>query len=188
MVLLDDQMQIESPPILLALGANLDSRRGTRGQTLRAVESDLEEAGIRVLGRSRLYVSPPDPPSADPAVQPDYVNAVLAVDSDLSPAELLHRLHAIEAAHGRTRKAANAPRPLDIDIVDYRGRVQTGAADGGRGLSAPDLPHPRAHLRAFVLRPLQEVAPDWRHPVLGLGVAALIARLPATAAPATPIG
>ena len=81
----------------------------------------------------------------------------------------MHRLHAIEDRFGRKRGAPNAARSLDIDLLDYDGRVMNGALI---------LPHPRLSGRGFVLLPLAEVAPNWVHPVTGQGVAALIASLP----------
>jgi 2-amino-4-hydroxy-6-hydroxymethyldihydropteridine diphosphokinase len=103
--------------------------------------------------------------------QPWFVNAVAAIETDLSPASLLMLLHRIELEFGRVRGVVNAPRLIDLDLLAY-----------GRRISAeevPILPHPRMDQRAFVLRPLADIAPDWRHPVSGLGLAALIARLPA---------
>ena len=85
-------------------------------------------------------------------------------------ARLLAALHAIEDLAGRERPFPNAPRVLDLDLIDLDG-LQRLAPD-------PVLPHPRAHLRRFVLHPLRDVAPDWRHPVLGLTVQALLDRLP----------
>jgi 2-amino-4-hydroxy-6-hydroxymethyldihydropteridine diphosphokinase len=123
-------------------------------------------AALGLVGLSRWYVSAPVPPSG----QPDYVNGVAALRSSLDPASLLARLMAIEAACGRRRGAPNAARTLDLDIV----------AIGSLVRDAPDpvLPHPRAHLRAFVLRPLTDVAPGWVHPLLGKTAAALLAGLP----------
>jgi 2-amino-4-hydroxy-6-hydroxymethyldihydropteridine diphosphokinase len=97
------------------------------------------------------------------------VNAVAAVGTRLAPEQLLATLHEVEAAFGRRRSLANAPRTLDLDLLDYDGRVEEGA---------PQLPHPRIETRAFVLVPLREVAPDWRHPLSGCSVSELIARLP----------
>ena len=112
--------------------------------------------GVHVRRRSRWYRSAPVPPSG----QPDYVNGVAIVETALDPASLLALLHRIEARFGRVRGARNEARALDLDLLAYDDRVNDGA-DG------PILPHPRLHQRAFVLRPLAELAPLWRHPRLG---------------------
>ena len=107
-------------------------------------------------------------PSSD---QPWFVNAVAAVDTALGPAALLDGLLAVERRFGRVRKGRWEARALDLDLLDYRGLVRDGTPP-------PELPHPRLAGRAFVLLPLAEVAPEWRHPVTGIAVAALIADLP----------
>ena len=93
--------------------------------------------------------------------QPWFVNGVAEVATRLDPAALLVLLHAVEREFGRTRGVANAARVLDLDLLAYGATV----ADGRNG--GPILPHPRLHERAFVLVPLVDLAPDWRHPVLG---------------------
>ncbi|MEO5336635.1 MAG: 2-amino-4-hydroxy-6-hydroxymethyldihydropteridine diphosphokinase [Magnetospirillum sp. WYHS-4] len=153
--------------ILVALGANLDSPRfGPPQRTLEAALAALEGAGVRVAARSRWFRSAPVPASD----QPWFVNGVVRVESGLEPVDLLALLHGIEADFGRVRSLAGAPRVLDLDLLDYEGRVMV------QGLV---LPHPRLNERAFVLLPLQEVAPAWRHPSSGLSVDDLIAALPA---------
>lgn len=126
---------------------------------------EMAEAGVRGLVRSRWFSSAPVPASD----QPRYINGCVRGWTTLPPEALLTRLQAIEAAAGRVRGAANAARTLDLDIIDM----------GGRCRSAPDpiLPHPRAHLRGFVLYPLRDVWPGWVHPASGESVAALIGRL-----------
>lgn len=149
--------------ILIAFGANQPSVLGPPAETLREALRLLDAAGVELRAMSRLYASPAWPDPSDPP----FANAVFAVETALSPAALLAVLHDVEARLGRQRRALNAPRPIDLDLVDYHGRVQDGP-DG------PVLPHPRAHERAFVLAPLREIAPDWRHPVSGRSVQTLL--------------
>ncbi|HEY1798690.1 MAG TPA: 2-amino-4-hydroxy-6-hydroxymethyldihydropteridine diphosphokinase, partial [Stellaceae bacterium] len=154
--------------ILIGLGGNLPSNAGAPDATIGAAIDALRAAGVRIEARSRDYRSAPTPPSD----QPWYINAVIAVATDLPPRELLALLHRIEARFGRVRREVNGARPLDLDLLAYDERVQAS------GEGEPDLPHPRLHHRAFVLLPLAEVAPGWRHPITGDTVEYLIAALP----------
>ena len=104
------------------------------------------------------------------ASQPDYCNGVIRFEGYIESETLLARLQEIEAEFGRERSEPNAPRTLDLDIIDVNGMVRSGPD--------PILPHPRAHQRAFVLRPILDVAPSWRHPSLRQSVATLLAELP----------
>jgi len=151
--------------ILIALGANLPGPAGPPPATLRAALVRLEERGVKILSVSSFYETPAWP---DPG-QPAYVNAVAAVETTLQPVELLTLLHGVETDFGRLRSAPNAPRTLDIDLLDHDGTIMAGVVT---------LPHPRIAERCFVLVPLAQVAPDWRHPVTGEGVEELLARLP----------
>jgi 2-amino-4-hydroxy-6-hydroxymethyldihydropteridine diphosphokinase len=152
-------------PILIALGANLPSRAGGPRDTLEAAIGDLTIAGVLTRQRSRWFSSPAWPASD----QPPYVNGVIAVETTLDPAALLALLHRVEAGYGRVRGLANAARPLDLDLLAYGDRIEAPAPGQG-----PILPHPRLAQRAFVLLPLAEVAPGWRHPVTGHPIDALI--------------
>jgi 2-amino-4-hydroxy-6-hydroxymethyldihydropteridine diphosphokinase len=160
--------------IFIGLGANLPGPAGPPRATLEVALARLAAAGARIVRRSRWYSSPAWP---DPA-EPEYVNAVVEIETRLGAGELLELLHRIEAELGRLRAAGparpNAPRAIDLDILDYHGAIAGGA--GG-----PALPHPRLHQRAFVLLPLAELDPGWRHPVSRRAVAELIAALPAEA-------
>lgn len=124
-------------------------------------------AGLRLVALSRLWDSAPVPASA----QPRFVNAVLRAEGTPEPEALLAALHALEARFGRVRAEVNAARTLDLDLLDLNGLV--------RAAPPPVLPHPRLGERAFVLAPLADVAPLWRHPVSGATVEALLAALPA---------
>lgn len=159
--------------IFIGLGANLPGPWGTPAEAIARACARLAECGVAVRARSRLYDSAPWPPSE----QARYVNAVARIETALSPALLLELLHRIEREAGRVRGVPDAARTLDLDLLDYDGRVEAGP---------PVLPHPRLQERGFVLSPLAELAPEWRHPVSGLGVATLLARLD-PAARATPL-
>lgn len=153
--------------IYVGLGANLFTEaHGSPRRTLEAALRELGRLDIETVAVSRWYESAPVPASD----QPWYVNAVAEVRTGLSPAAMLAALHRVEADFGRVRGAVNAARAIDLDIVDYEGRVEGG-------LAGPVLPHPRMHERAFVLLPLRDLAPGWRHPVTGESIGALIDRL-----------
>ena len=120
-----------------------------------------------VLRCSRWYRSNPAPGSGGPT----YVNGVALVETTLEPAKLLALLHRVEAQFERVRTDPGAPRTLDLDLLAF-GDAITGPGE------TPTLPHPRMQERAFVLLPLAEVAPQWRHPASGLGVRGMIEALP----------
>jgi 2-amino-4-hydroxy-6-hydroxymethyldihydropteridine diphosphokinase len=146
----------------VALGSNLD---GPEAQVRRGFDDLAALPGTQVLATSSLHRTAP----VGYADQPDFVNACALLETSLAPRSLLDALLAVERAHGRVRDIPNGPRTLDLDIVLY----------GDRVIREPGLevPHPRAHERAFVLRPLLEVWPDAVIP--GKGAAAtLAARLP----------
>jgi len=128
--------------------------------------------GLRLAALSHWIRTAPEPPMPG---APEFFNGVARLEGEAEPVALLAALHAIEAAAGRARPFPNAPRTLDLDLIALGDLVRTGPD--------PVLPHPRAHLRRFVLQPLAEVAPGWRHPVLGETVEALLARLPGPPAP-----
>jgi len=145
-------------PAYIGVGSNLEH---PRAQVERALGELAELPRSRLLARSSLYRSAPLGYEA----QPEFINAVARLDTELGAAELLAGLQAIEAQHGRRRSFANAPRSLDLDLLLF----------GEQRISGPELtvPHPRMHERAFVLVPLIEIAPDAQIP--GRGSAAALA-------------
>lgn len=154
--------------ILVALGSNLS--HPTIGDSRAAVEAAAarigEFPGLALKRRSSWYRTAAWPPSD----QPDYINGVVEVTSALTPKALMQALHAIEAEFGRKRSVANAARILDLDLLAYDDVVSPPDA-------WPQLPHPRLAERVFVLAPLAELAPDWRHPVLKRSASELLAAL-----------
>ncbi|NLP33247.1 MAG: 2-amino-4-hydroxy-6-hydroxymethyldihydropteridine diphosphokinase [Oligella ureolytica] len=128
----------------IALGANLNSPASTLESALETIS---QSKGIELVKRSSLYRSPPL--DAD---GPDYINAVAEIKTTLSPFQLLHQLQAIENAFGRERLYRNSPRTLDLDVLLYE-NFNSDSAE-------LTVPHPRMHLRSFVLMPLMEIAGD----------------------------
>ena len=124
------------------------------------------KTGLSRPCQSRWYSSAPIPASG----QPRFINGVVRLEGDISPEALLAVLQDMERAAGRVRGAPDGPRTLDLDIIDMGGLV--------RAAPDPILPHPRAHLRAFVLLPLRDVCPGWVHPTLGVAIGDLVAALP----------
>ena len=161
----------------IALGANLGDRESTLRSALAMIEA---LASVRDLRLSSLHATSPVIPGDSGAapIQPDYLNAAATLSTTSPPRELLDELQRIERAHGRVRYAADrwGARTLDLDLLLYDDCVidEPGMA----------VPHPRMHERLFVLAPLAEVAPDWRHPVIGATIQALFdqasSRVPTT--------
>lgn len=172
-----------SAPLLIALGANLPSALGTPLETLDAVMAALPSYGVRVLKCSHWYKTPAMTPDA----QPDFVNGVAQIESDLDAEALLDLLHQIEADFGRERRVRWGERAVDLDLIDFRGSVVIpkevpDTAPGEEWTSRPlALPHPELVHRGFVLLPLAEICPQWCHPQTGQMVSELVADLPAAA-------
>ena len=166
--------------IIIGIGANLNhpeygSPRRTCGA---ALEHLSRESDVQIRAVSRWYQSEPvlslNGEGAQ-GEQPWYVNGVIEVQTSLSPKDLMGLLAATEQRFGRIRTVRNEARVLDLDLIAYGERVETG---DGEETQALVIPHPRLHQRAFVLLPLADILPDWRHPVTGLGAVEMTAALP----------
>ena len=158
--------------ILIGIGSNLDGPWGPPHETVRRALSALDVAPLRLLKASRAIVTAP----YGGIDQPDFVNAIAEIDTGCEPETLLERLHAIERSAGRERTLRWGPRTLDLDLLDYHGLVVPGEA-GGDSDTGLVLPHPGIAERAFVLEPICEIAPQWRHPVLRVPAETLLRRL-----------
>ena len=156
---------VRGVPVYLGLGSNV----GARVTSLRRALGRIRRRA-RVEEVSSFYRTDP----VGHADQRDFVNAVARVAWSGSPEELLDFLKGIKSDLGRVPRFANGPREIDLDVLDFGSLVR----------SAPDpvLPHPRMTERRFVLAPLAEIAPRWRHPVTGESAKALLAKLPAAPA------
>jgi 2-amino-4-hydroxy-6-hydroxymethyldihydropteridine diphosphokinase len=140
--------------VVVALGCSLPGSYPSREALLAAAVDALAWEGLAVAGWSSWWTSAAWPDPSAPA----YLNGVVLVETALSADEVLATLHRVEAVFGRVRAEANAPRTLDLDLIAHGRAVMDGAVV---------VPHPRAHERLFVMGPLAEIAPDWRHPVSG---------------------
>ena len=156
--------------IYIGLGANLPhAKYGPPRQTLEAALSELGRRGVKILRVSPWFRTAPVPASD----QPWYVNAVAEIGSSWPADRLLAELHAVEDLFGRVRSLPNAARLIDLDLLDFKGEISPA------GPGKATLPHPRMVERAFVLRPLAELNPAWRHPVTGAQISDLVKSLPA---------
>ncbi len=140
--------------ILIGIGANLPVFGKAPRSTCAAALSHLAKMGVTITCRSRWIESAPVPPSE----QAWFTNGVALVETTLGPKDLLAVLHHVEMAFRRVRTVPNAPRALDLDLLAYNDIVSS---------TAPILPHPRLHERAFVVWPLAEIVPHWHHPTSG---------------------
>ena len=148
---------------VVALGGNVAGDYGSSEALLEAALARFAEAGLPILRRSSWWRSAAWP---DPSDQ-EYRNGVVLVEARLSPQALIRTLFMLENEFGRMRSVRNAPRTLDLDLIAH-GRIVSDDPE-------LTLPHPRAHERLFVMGPLAQIAPEWRHPVLGRTAAELAA-------------
>ena len=152
--------------IIIAIGGNLHSKNGLHPVEIcqEAVKS-LKSMSIIVEKQSSWYRSDPIPKSD----QPKFFNSVLVASTILNELDVLNSLHVIEKKFGRIRKNINEARIIDLDLIDYSSKI--------RKSNDIILPHPRAHLRRFVMQPLYEIEKNWIHPILKTSVAEILNQL-----------
>ena len=156
---------------VIGMGSNLPATEyDSPEQTLRAAALSMRDELV-VLKQASFYKSPPYPPSD----QPWYINSACLIRSEYSARQLLNKLMEIEASWGRNRTIRNAARTLDLDILASLDSPETIHEE----ISSHPLyvPHPRLHLRSFVLFPMTELVPNWRHPILGKSIDQLCSEL-----------
>ena len=171
---------------LISFGANLAERNTDLTSVLHKVLSELKTfKGIDVISESRAFRTPAWPPGSGP----DFLNAAMLLETSLRPGDLLDVLHGIEQEMGRIRPVRWGPRVCDLDLLMYGDRIIPDRATVEHWMAMDDqeairhrpdellVPHPRLHRRGFVLLPLLDIAPEWRHPILGRTVAEMAADL-----------
>lgn len=179
--------------VILAFGSNMAGEQGGPVEVLEAAVSGLQQAGVRFLKTSSLYITP----ASGASYQADFYNFVACCETSHHPEKLLKLLKLLERQAGRRGGLYWGPRPLDIDIIDYKSRISGWRENKRRNVSHTDktqrlkaqvvkakygqakvsrliYPHKEMHRRGFVLLPLSEICPLWRHPVFGLGVRSLL--------------
>ena len=156
--------------IILSLGSNLQSQFGNRFQNLNLAIQHLKKEGIIINKKSSFYETPSYPNKS----KPKFINMIVEVKTDLLPINLMLILINIEKLLGRQRRKKNDPRTCDIDIIDYDGQVNEFLTQNSKLI----IPHKDLSSRNFVLFPLQEILPDWKHPKSKENVSALIQKLP----------
>ena len=155
--------------IFLALGSNLSSSFGDRFTNISLAISHLKEYGIQIINKSNFYETCSYPNKKDPK----FINIVISVRTHLSPVDLMAVLLFIEEKLERKRDKKNNPRTCDIDIIDYNNQVLDFKY---KNLNLT-VPHKKLIFRNFVLLPLQEISPEWKHPITNENISALIYKL-----------
>jgi len=157
--------------ILIGLGANTVGHWGGPEETLEKCIKELKRKGISGVNMSPAYRTK----AYGSVRQPDYLNFVIEADCAATPRQLVYLFKQMERRSGRRLLGRNAQRPLDIDLLDYAGRVLNWNVGHPRPKLV--LPHPMIAMRPFVLAPLADLAPTWRHPVTGRTAGQMLEKL-----------
>jgi 2-amino-4-hydroxy-6-hydroxymethyldihydropteridine diphosphokinase len=151
--------------ILLNIGSNLDSKKGNRLFNLKKTLKLISLENIKIISKSSIYETPSYPNKNNPK----FLNIGIEVECDDSPECLIKKFNKIEKKLQRIRGVKNQPRTCDIDLIDYDGKILNS--------KRLTIPHPKAHLRNFVLFPIKEISPKWIHPILNKKIDLLIKKL-----------
>tara|TARA_B100000029_G_scaffold504954_1_gene584753 strand:- start:30 stop:542 length:513 start_codon:yes stop_codon:yes gene_type:complete len=155
--------------ILLSLGSNLSSNFGDRFKNLEIATTFIKEKKINLINKSSYY----ETPSYPNIKKPKFINIVIEIETLLKPIDLMSSLIEIELKLGRKREIKNAPRTCDIDIIDYNGEIYNLEFNNEKLI----IPHSMMRSRNFVLYPLFEIAPSWKHPKTNESIETLIQNL-----------
>ena len=143
--------------IFISIGSNLRGHMNNSKNIMDTVFFNLSSEGLRVRYASKIYISKPMPSGLGPL----FYNRVVSIKSNLNPIEILNILKRIEKNYSRRSKLRNSPRVLDLDILDYKGKI----INKGNILQSP---HPRMNKRDFILKPLHDLSPYWTNPINGI--------------------
>ena len=160
--------------IILSLGSNLPSNFGNRFETLDLATNILSKYMYSIAKKSSFYETPSYPDQNNPK----FINIVISIKSDLKRDldYLVHTIFFIEKKIGRRRNKKNDPRTIDIDIIDYNNQVLDFKTKDSKLIK---IPHEKLTSRNFVLLPLKEICPDWKHPETGMHIDVMVDKLPA---------
>ena len=144
--------------IFLNIGSNLPLEEGGRETNILKAINHLKNLNLNLIKISSFYETPSYPNNSDPK----FINLCIKFESNLKANELLNEIKKIEKKLGRTRIEKNEPRTCDIDIIDFNGEIIKN--------DELEIPHPRLHLRNFVIYPLKEIEPNWFHPIFNKNI------------------
>ena len=151
--------------IILGIGSNLPSSYGNRLKNIDIAISFLKNFEISIIKKSSYFETPSYPNKKNPK----FINIIIEIEYSLKPEHLLKEIFMVERKMDRKRNLKNAPRTCDIDIIDFKGQILNN--------KRLNIPHPKAHLRNFVLYPLKDINSNWKHPITNKRIDILIKKL-----------